>query len=530
MATLQTVPTEIHLHIAKLLLPCDVAALALTCQTLKRRLGHENHFFWYNLLRSGYDSNPTNTRLRAASWLGGRIKFGGFRPENKDYWAEAIGIISGKSDHGCSSCLATASMRKFEEYSYFAYFPVSRPGIVDDGERLMRRYCHQCFSEWHIDLEFFEATHPLVPLPATVGIQISREGGITSAQDFIGAKLKRIIPITTATKAIEDFYGLKFEIANSIPHRFRARWSRIRGEYDAQLVIDALNFIKDIYQQNYKHLQVVMTPETYYKRFSDSLLYFILSDKFRTVLLGRELNNVHASDAASSDLYNEFTIPPLSIAEETMKISRLLAQGSRGRSIATELANNFHVRLFGNPEKFEPQTLIHPWSMVLKMELIRSTSGTVFHPVGVFTWHILYTYLYFMSESNGYQKDWIRCYWCLRQNNGRDTEDNRYNQEDVNMYLSESWIVIHNLVYHPELVRKRPKNPIHDHCTVFSGNSNVYILNWDGTRSISYDSEQIRKFRAERPIFEEEELEDVPEEIIQSREDRISTSRYFHWV
>ncbi|KAK6511023.1 hypothetical protein TWF506_010107 [Arthrobotrys conoides] len=509
MATLQTVPPEIHHHITEFLFACDVAALALSCRTLKRRLGHENQFFWYNRLHKRDEDIVRNFRIVIKS------KPDEFQPEDRDYWAEATGILSGKSDYGCRSCLATPIMEHFAEYHCFAYFPVSRPGVLDDGERLRRRYCHACFLQWHIELDSFTNAHSTVPLPAVIGIRVSREDELSGSPLYDGASLKRFIPITTAIKAIEASPGLKFEIANSIPHRFRARWSRARGEYDAQLVDGALNFLKDIYRQKYKHLHVVISPDAYYKRFSDSLARYILL-------------NYPAADRENAYTLGDLTMPPLSIAEKVIKISRLLIQGAKEQSMAAELADDLHVRLFCRPDKFEVQTLTYPCVMVLKADLSYSCFGMVTRPIGVFTWHILYTYLYFNSKPTGYERRCIRCYWCLRQNNGRDTEDNRYDEDAADSELSERWIVVHNLVHHPELVRKRPRNKAHDRCTVLSGNNNIFMVHWTGT--IYNDPSEAQEFRKERPVFENEELEDVPEGVLRFRGDRISTSRYFPWV
>ncbi|KAK6499020.1 hypothetical protein TWF481_011589 [Arthrobotrys musiformis] len=525
MARLQTVPKEIHLRIAGLLLPRDVASLALTCQILKETLGHGNQLFWFTWLHNGSpgesepdpeDDNPD------PDFIDPGLEFKDFQPENKDYWAEAQKIIFGNSERGCSVCLATAVMGGPLEYVYFAYFPVPRPGVEvsDEDGRLKRRYCTQCFWQWHIELETFKSIYPDIPLPPLVGILIPDDPEqLYATADSDAAKLKRVIPITVAIKAIQSFYGgdIPFEIANSPSHRFKTRWSRTRSEQEVQLVAGALEFIKEIYTSKYKHLHVILSPEAYYKKFSDSLIQYILLDNTH-----RGTHNTIYSHAPS-----DYAIPPLSVAEDVMKIARLHTKGPKEQERALELANNIHTLLFCDPNNFQPQTLEYPYYMVIKTEMQRSCFGTAFLPVGVFTWHILYTYLYF--DLTPHQKRCVRCYWCLRQKGGKDTDDNRYTADDEgDDNISDRWIAAHILMHHQDLVWKRPKNKVHDHCTIIGSHQEVYMLYWDGPTY--YDEDSVEPFKEHGPDFENEELEDLPEEVIRFRGNRISGSHYFHWA
>ncbi|KAK6347614.1 hypothetical protein TWF718_005451 [Orbilia javanica] len=532
MATIKTVPPEIHLEIAQYLLPCDIAALSLTCQVLREHLGRSNQFFWYNCIRRGISPKFGRTKVPVPHPDGldteeeeGTVTFEQyykeFQPEEKNYWLEARRIISGGSRYGCCACLAHVPVGECTAYSYFVYPPGGTTSHTSSRFLAVRRYCPECFWEWHIQTDVFQLAYPDAPLQGDIGYEMpSTPSGGCDAQGIIAKYLRQLITIPAVTKSFENSYSTTFAIAGSPPAQFKAKWTRARGGDEAQILDETLNFLKEIYQRKYKNLHIVLSPDAYYKALADSLLFHVLVesnyDKIHTVVgipPGRR-----------------YDVPVLSVTEDVMEISRSLGREQRGDIEAVSLANSLHIRLFGDPGNFRPAALDPAYRGFIKERMSCCFSGQVMQPVGALSWYNLYDYLYFKSPG---LRNKIRCYWCLRQNNWKDTAENRYVHSARLNEFPENWIAAHVITHHPDLAWKRPKNEVHDTPMVEIMCGDMMMLDWidDGDdRSFPEVKKMVQQFRNNPPDFVNEELEDIPESVMRPRVGRLSESKYFHWI
>ncbi|KAK6517418.1 hypothetical protein TWF281_004075 [Arthrobotrys megalospora] len=485
MVTLLALPLELKEEIASYLVARDVAALALGCRALKQELGDGNQDFWFRRLRSIFINHQ-------AAEDETKFEFSQPRSEKINYWAKAISILSGKENiNTCGICTqpfeSTKSLRLRKPWASHDL----GSAILSSGETVEGKCCSACLSNWFTTAKTIRGTFPEISLSTIQSFCTSYFHGFYRQPGPAAQSLELVISIPTLFRLVKDVYGIEYGMAVTPSHRLKAYWAKIRGECEAETVGRALDFMKDIYTRKYRHLHIAMTPEAYYQTFHLSLW-----DK---VVRGKR--------------YNTFTNSSLTIANDILRISELLCEAGTSRRVeAEEIADALHTRFFCEPGHFDIRTLAPKDKRILWPYL-----NGLGHNDRAFEWHAIYTNLYFDTASGCCDR--IRCYWCLRGNGGKDTEDNRYTYAHPGRSLwprESECITIHIITHHQNFMWKRPKNKIlRDY---------YYSASWQ--RVLSRKTERPYSGTGPRPSFENEELEDLPLDFFRPN-DCLSKSEYF---
>ncbi|KAK6513965.1 hypothetical protein TWF506_008395 [Arthrobotrys conoides] len=417
MAIFQTLPFEALEFINSYLLPRDIAALSLTCQNFQERLGSGNQYFWYRILRQALIV-PGSGRSIPRKIASGIVNLQEFK-EGWGYWKEASDLFSGRKTYACRYCLEADPVSRQDGGRSYAF---KSKGAVFGGDTI-QQFCAKCRRDWFTDLKTFTSGFPDFKVPTSIYHPVYGEYLIT-----IPSLIKHIETQGTSYATITSA-SYKFKSKWLAPGLEATKWSASLGQEDAEYIDQALCLLRESYQQDYRHLHIALPPNGYY-----NLLTFTLYKE----VLGHL--KPHPSDVV---IFSE------NIIKHIMAFIPIL-KAQKTDTEAINLAATFNREFLGDPKDFSLMYLKHPDSGV-----IRGLLEPLTNPSGSFNWMLVYSRAYFESTAND-----VRCYWCLRENGGKDTETNRFRYHS---FISKDpqhvpWITSHIISKHSDFIFVRPKN------------------------------------------------------------------------
>ncbi|RVD87988.1 uncharacterized protein DFL_002188 [Arthrobotrys flagrans] len=502
MPNLQTLPIELHENISSYLLPRDTGALALSCKLLFHSLGPNNQLLWYRLLSRGI-SQLVALQLDGvetqSSWVSDLVSYYGEfdGTGRKNYWVEACGVFSGQPRvRGCRLCLNVSLRGMDREIRY----PIAEGPVY-----VTKRYCRDCFGDWFVYIRRFKDRYPDIKIP----------NALTFPGPHSGDK-NRVLPIYAAIERIQQSCGVPYEIALKPSNRFISKWVHYGRDRKEAIQLDyTVKLAVEVFKREYKHIQIGLPLKEVYTMLTEDLVSVIISPNasWKTIL--------GFASAAGEGIV------------EAWKILFCSGDGDDGgddgriAEATNIILDQIFSKLFCKPDDFRPELIPFPQCQVLK-NLMNNLMGND----GALSWLIKFSSLHYPEdenadedENNDSQYPQIRCYWCLKQNNGIETgaEDDLFGQYDSTyLTICEKWIMTHVMTVHRDRLWVRPKGRAYEEWKLGTAGPLIGRVRVDEDAPL-----YIQELLGTKVDFEKEEMEEIPPEEVKYYDEFITESTYF---